>query len=505
MNHNVAYHFFEAARKHPGRIAIEEGSERLTYDQLVREVQQTVTYFRKMGISSGDRVLVAVPMGLDLYRIVLALFFMGATAVFLDEWVSFRRMELCCSIARCKGFIGNWKARLIRIVSKELRKIPVRLSVSGRAPWQAIEPEKVLREAVALMTFTTGSTGIPKAANRTHHFLGIQFDVLRKKVGGSPDDLELTNLPIVLLINLGVGSTSVIGKFNAKKPQRTDFELIYRQMNERTVNRLVVSPYFLIRLCAYMETKGCNLPNVTQVFTGGGPLFPAEAKKCIPFFPNAQLEVVYGSTEAEPISGIGMKELAEYAGRKGGLPVGHPDANATVRIIPIHNGEIEVGPEGLPELPQGEIGELVVSGPHVLKSYFNNEAANRLVKIRVGQTVYHRTGDSAYVGEDGSIFLTGRCAQVIEKDGKRWYPFLVEQELAAITGVERGACVAQDGRIVLFIQSFKGSDVPALEHNLQSIGLPFTEVNYLDQLPMDPRHHSKVDYAALERMAGFTT
>lgn len=500
MNHNVAYHFFETARNYPEKIALEDGGTCLTYGELLEQVQRTAHYFRSQGIGQGDRVLVAVPMGMKLYRIVLALFFIGATAVFLDEWVSFKRMEMCCAIAQCKGFIANWKGRLIRLVSRELRAIPIRLSLSGMQDGGSLDPENVPAETVALLTFTTGSTGVPKAANRTHDFLNTQFRVLRDKVGGTMNDRELTNLPIVLLINLGVGSSSVIGRFNAKKPHRTDFAQIFRQINEQHINRLVVSPYFLTRLCAYMHEKKQLLPAVKQVFTGGGPLFVEEAQIVLPFFPNAQMEVVYGSTEAEPISSIDMRSLAAFGDTALGLPVGLPSEHADVRIIPIQEGVVAVGADGLLELKPNEIGEIVVAGPHVLKHYFNNEEANRLVKIPVGGKIYHRTGDSGYKDADGMLFLTGRCNQVINWNGTYWYPFLLEQQLASLRWVMRGAAIADENRFVVFLQLQKHMHGGNFEKDLETLGIPFTEIRLVRALPMDPRHHTKVDYTALERL-----
>ncbi|NJM17111.1 MAG: AMP-binding protein [Bacteroidales bacterium] len=85
---NIAELFFEAAEKYPHHVAIVDKKRTISYAGLQQEIKETVAYFKQKGIAAGDRVLVFVPMSIDLYRVVLSLFFMGATAVFLDEWVS---------------------------------------------------------------------------------------------------------------------------------------------------------------------------------------------------------------------------------------------------------------------------------------------------------------------------------------------------------------------------------------------------------------------------------
>lgn len=173
---NIVNLFFKAAEKYPDRAAIVYRDKQILFSEFALQVKETGNFFRKKGITKGDRVLVFVPMCPDLYRIVIALFEIGATVVFLDEWVNKWRMEECCKVADCSAFIGVFKARLLRLFSSELRKIPLSLGVnnkhvSGNYPSVETDPTDT-----ALITFTTGSTGVPKAAKRTHGFLSEQFN-----------------------------------------------------------------------------------------------------------------------------------------------------------------------------------------------------------------------------------------------------------------------------------------------------------------------------------------
>ena len=90
--------------------------------------------------------MIFVPMSIDLYRIVLAIFSMGATAVFLDEWVNKNRLEICCQLADCNGFIGTSKARLSGYFLQELRKIPIKLSINRKIIFFCNNIKKIIVE-----------------------------------------------------------------------------------------------------------------------------------------------------------------------------------------------------------------------------------------------------------------------------------------------------------------------------------------------------------------------
>ena len=210
---NITDLFFKAAEQYPKNIAIIEEEKKISYQELAEDVKFTAGYFKEKGIQKGDRVLIFVPMSIDLYRTVLALFYMGATTVFLDEWVSKKRMELCCSIADVKAFIAIPKIKHLSFLSKELRGVPIKLGTKYTRKVK-IESEEVNLNHSALITFTTGSTGTPKAASRSHHILNEQFKALSDEIEPKETDIDITLLPIVLFINLGIGSTSVIFKYN---------------------------------------------------------------------------------------------------------------------------------------------------------------------------------------------------------------------------------------------------------------------------------------------------
>ncbi|HLP54354.1 MAG TPA: AMP-binding protein [Fluviicola sp.] len=509
QHYNIIDLFTEAAQRTPDRIAIIEGEKRISFSELDRQITAIAAYFQAKGIRKGDRVLVFVPMSIDLYRIVLALFRMGATAVFLDEWVSRERLDICCKVAQCRAWIGGWKVHFLSFLSKELRSMPVKLGLSYEDSF-AFQPVVTAETDTALITFTTGSTGIPKAAKRTHGFLREQFSALIETIQPGENDVDMPVLPIVLMINLGIGCTSVIAPYKSSKPHTLKPELIIDLLKKHNVTRLVASPYFVKRVAERIIDQRLELPYLTKVFTGGAPVFPKEATLYKQAFPDALVEIVYGSTESEPISSIDAVEFTRSddwsVAQLGGLPVGIPYHGTAVKIIRISDGPIQCNsPEELSEWEQEpqQIGEIIVSGKHVLREYINNEEALLRNKIFIGDECWHRTGDSGFFDGNGRLLLTGRCATLIEHNGLLIATFIVENELQLLEEVEMATLLKINNKMVAIVEFKRGASNNEAFHQKLKTKLPFLdELRQIRRMPRDPRHHSKVDYGKLKEVLG---
>lgn len=496
QNNNVSELFFAAAEKWPSKPALISSDDRvLTFGELAREVNDTAAYYRSKGIGKGDRVLIFVPMGIPLYRSLLALFRIGAVAIFLDEWVSKERLEVCCRLAKCKVFIAPLKLRALALFSKEVRKIPIWLG-PDRKKVAAQTFEQTTSDDTALITFTTGSTGIPKAADRTHGFLTAQFNALVDKIQPKVSDIDMPVLPIVLLLNLGTGVTSVIAGFNARKPETIDTNAIWQQLVRHRVNRFTASPYVVERLAA---TEFSGKPAI-RFFTGGAPVFPMQANVMLKGLPGSTIEIVYGSTEAEPISSIAAAELAaQQQMLENGLPVGAIYEGTKLIILPIVDAPVEIdSADGLRKLslPAGSVGEITVSGAHVLKHYIDNPDAEKRNKIFTAEQVWHRTGDAGFVDETGKLFLCGRCSMLIHVNGKMLAPFLWEGWFAALPGIRTGTLLKKKEQIIAVLEA--DADCNREEIKKQTMEkFPFDKIIFTEKMPRDPRHFSKIDYGKL--------
>lgn len=499
---NIVSLFTKSAKHFPDRIAIIEKETQITYSELAKEIDVTAAYFQQKGISKNDRVLVFVPMGINLYRIVLALFKIGATAVFLDEWVSFKRLNLCCKIAECTAIIGIRKARILTFFSSEIRKIPIKLGVAYKD--YGIPTKNISTDVndTALITFTTGSSGTPKAAKRTHGFLKAQFAVLEKKIDPETSKVDMPVLPIVLMINLGKGITSVISDFKSSKPESLKAEKVIAQIEKRQVESIASSPYFIFKLAQYANEHNRPIQNIKRIFTGGAAVFPQEAKTYIQAFPKSTSKILYGSTEAEPISGVNAQDLGQRNIEKDqGLYVGSIDAAAEVLIIPIKEGNIKIQTSNeliTLSLNDGEIGEIIVSGSHVLKEYVNNPEAMERQKIWVEDVCWHRTGDSGFkIGNE--LYLTGPCEAMINNDSGYISPFLYEQILNSIEGVNAGTILRIKDKNYAVIEAQSKGDIEKVTPEIMAIE-GIDEVYFVKKIPRDPRHFSKIEYKKLKNL-----
>ena len=261
-------------------------------------------------------------------------------------------------------------------------------------------------------------------------------------------------------------------------------------------NTLICSPDLLMRLVPHAEHY--NLWGIKNIFTGGAPVTPQMAVIIKKRFP--QTIVAYGSTEAEPISSISIKELAEYDEKAVvGVPVGRLHEDIQLKIILVTENALPPTAEewhGL-GLPEKEIGEVVVAGPHVLKKYFKNPEAQARQKFEVDGQLWHRTGDSGFLDEMGNLFLTGPAKYLFKQDGKWVGQFPLEMQLNRLATVQEATVLNKNGETIIFLVKKKGVSETEAQAEIQQTNLSYNRIKFLEQLPKDPRHHSKIEYGKL--------
>ena len=492
MINNIVEILFENAEKHPDKLAIIHKNQKITYGKLVQDVKDYAQYFLSKEIKKGDNILIFVPMTIELYKILSAVFYIGATAVFVDAWADKNRLNQALTIVPCKAFIACPKAFILKLISKKVREVGINIISGTINKSKNIHPiETVTPDSTALITFTTGSTGLPKAAKRTHRFLLEQHYVLKKHLAPSIDDVDLTSLPVFILHNLACGTTSVIPDFNPQKPSDINPDKILKDIKNNNVTTSVGSPRFYEKLAEFGKIKGLK-----RIFTGGAPVFPKNARLLQENFNDCDIEIVYGSTEAEPIASISAKELLQCEGHvKDGLYVGKPIEDINVKIIKPSDEPIEDFESTW--LSTGEIGEICVEGKHVLKEYYNSNEAQKFAKINYQGQIWHRTGDAGYLDNDGRLFLMGRVKNRFVHNNKDVYVFPIENALLEIEGIEIGTVLKIDEQIILVVET----KIPQkkLEQELKNCGFNFDKL-IITQIPRDPRHNSKIDYDKLKKI-----
>jgi acyl-CoA synthetase (AMP-forming)/AMP-acid ligase II len=515
---NIAGILHEQAQRAGDRVAIVERRRTITFAALHRGAAAAAGELSAAGLRPGMRALVLSPMSIALYTVLVALFRLRVTAVFVDPSAGRERLNTCVRRARPEAFVGVPRAHLLRLTSAAIRSIPIkaamgggvpatravlRVGTSGEAP---IEP--CAADTPAIITFTSGSTGEPKAAVRTHGFLVAQHRALVQSLALAPGEVDLCTLPIFLLANLASGVTSVIPDADLRSPGTIDAAAVSAQIVRTRPTRTVASPAFLGRLITRTQAGGgASLGTFRRIYTGGAPVFPSMLDAIASAAPGALVTAVYGSTEAEPIAEVDRGDITApdraAMGRGGGLLAGRPVASVQLRILPDRWGT-PVGPLPLADLegatlPPEVPGEIIVTGEHVLTGYLDG-AGDEETKIKVGAAVWHRTGDAGYVDSQGRLWLLGRCsAKAIDETGVT-YPFAVECAASDVAGVVRTAFLMRRGRRMLVLEA--AEDVPRVRAELMARlrWARLADVVGVRHIPVDRRHNAKVDYPALLRM-----
>ncbi len=504
---NIVSILYENSKKHPEKLALIDGKKRITYKEMMYRVKQCAAILKGTGINSKDRVFVFVPMSLDLYILLLGLWYIGATAVFLDAWADKKRLSQAAALADCKAFIGITKAHLLRLFSKKIRSIPIHLFAHTCFQYsKKINKDPITTissDSDALVTFTTGSTGVPKAAKRTHNFLLAQHEVLTQHLKPDLEDRDMVTLPIFLLSNLAVGITSVIAPFNPAKPHLLNPKKVIHLIEKYKITSTAGSPIIYTQCADYCLKNSIQLSSLKKIFLGGAPVFPGTAQKLSDAFPDSYVEIIYGSTEAEPISTIRAKELVQWNKfiSTEGLLVGKPISKIALSILPIQDNPISPLSKNAFNalcLKSGEVGEICVSGAHVLKKYFRNSEAFKENKIKVEDTLWHRTGDAGYCNKNGDLFLMGRVKQHFFHRNQQYFVFPLEHKLMQIPGVLLGTYIKKSNNLFVIIEKIKKdlSEKYILEY-LNNNQMPIPDSIIFKAIPRDPRHRSKIDYGLL--------
>jgi acyl-CoA synthetase (AMP-forming)/AMP-acid ligase II len=514
---NVVDILDQSLRSSSGKAALISGvgklRRQLTFAELECEVDDLVSLFRSRDLAPGDKVLLAVPVSIETFVAMLAILKAGLVVMFIDPAHGAAEVARCLRAHPPSAIIGTRAMLLLRFLSPEIGRIPVRIVAGTRAGAKqaSLHAENRSSEDSALLTFTSGSTGQPKAVVRTHGFLRRQLDILNRVACPQPEDIDFVAMPMFVLFNLANATTSVIPACDMKRPGRADPRVLLAQLRAESATTVVASPALLERLANYCLRKRQFVPALRSISTGGGPVSPTLPDRLMAVAPNARIRSVYGSTEAEPIASVVNDEISiadRHAMRVGaGLLAGRPVSGCDTRIIPSRNG-VPLGPCSDAEfdaftLADGEIGEIVVSGQHVLSGYAD-PLRNRESKIEVGRRRWHRTGDAGYFDTKGRLWLVGRCAAAIRDSRGIVYPFQVEYAVSAVRGISRAALIPDHGKRVLVLETSArefSSDCIKAAHCIADKQID--KIITVRRIPMDRRHEAKVDYAALnQRLEG---
>ncbi len=501
--------------------------ESVSYNDFVENIRVISGGLKKIGIGKGDRVIIFVPLSLELYLSMFAVQRLGAIAVFLDSWARRDHLGVCASVARPKAMISFEKAFELCSTVPELADIPLKVVVGGHENDYTSDLESLvkLQEAgdiqpvesndTALITFTTGSSGVPKGADRTHRFLSAQHRALDKVILYNADDRDLPVFPIFSLNNLAGGVTTVLPAIDLAVPSPKDAAIIVNQIFSAKLTCCTVSPSIFVNIAEYCREHNIILKDLRRVVTGGAAVSRDNVKNFKSIAPAAEILVLYGSTEVEPIAHIEAEEMLSDESKREGVNVGEISRDLEYKFIKIWRNNVELGEKGWREweVETGMAGELVVSGAHVCENYYNNPAAFKSTKIKEADgKIWHRTGDVGVLDEQGRLWLVARVHNTIVRLNEYLFPVHAEILLKRLDFVRQAAFLGmKDSRLgekALAVVSLKngfdlGNETKYIEEItgiLKNNNIPVDEVRIINEIPLDPRHHSKVEYSKLREM-----
>ena len=556
---NIARHLPLMAARQPDRPAVKvpRGHTRagdidyltLSFAELDAEVDAWVARLAARGVRPGDRTLVMVRQGLPLIAASFALFKLGAVPVVIDPGMGLRNFLACVARSRPRVLLGIPFAQLIsRVFRPSFRSIEVRVGASAdprarlSTPRSAIpgpQPHLAASAAtdLAAILFTSGSTGAPKGVCYEHGMFDAQVRLVRATYGIEPGEIDLPLLPIFALFDPALGMTAVVPELDPRRPAALAPGAIVQAIRQEGVTNSFGSPTLWRKIADHCLAHQVVLPSLRRVLCAGAPV-PASLWADAPrFLPQGRIHSPYGATEVLPVSTVAAEEIDAAAVR--GALVGRPLPENRVKIIAIADGPIATLAEAR-ELPAGEIGEIIVTGPTVTKEYDGLPNATALAKIQTPRAklqagtddpnalgtwslepgvsapaeagaVWHRMGDAGYLDAAGRLWFCGRVAERVETAAGPLFPEPCEQVFRGHPAVARCALIGLGpaGRQVpaLVVQPATPVDPARLAGELRALGARqrhtagIRRFHFRPRFPLDVRHNAKIDRAALARWA----
>jgi acyl-CoA synthetase (AMP-forming)/AMP-acid ligase II len=495
---NIAGFFMHWAKRAPGRAAIHgPDGETVTFAELDARASRVATGLMANGFEVGSRALVMVPMSITLYAILLGVSKAGGCSVFVDPWARRPRLRQAVSLAAPSWFLGVTKAHLLRLFVPEVRHVPNSIIVDGMGVFgrrlnaleadgaDEISPVEVDPSAPALLTFTTGSTGDPKGAARSHALLNAIGAALGRVHPPRPGDVDMPSMPSFVLQNLASGVPTVLPRGDLTRVSEVDAKGVLEQVRSHGITTLGGAPAFLAPIARAALADPGAVASVRWIGTGGARVPVSLLRELRAAFPEAELEVIYGATECEPIAVGDGDELIELDDPKRGVCVGRPVEGLDVRA----------------GASPGEIGEVYLAGEHVQPEYYGDPLATLRAKHYEDGVEWHRTGDLGHFDDEGRLWLVGRASHVVETDRGPAYPHIIEACVERIPDVERAGLADRGGQSVVAVQARAGADRRALKDDVlarcEEEELPVDDVVLIDEMPVDRRHRTRIDRVAL--------
>lgn len=543
---NVADRLAIAATERPDAVAVAVAGKRgdfntITYAELDNDATVFAQGLVAMGVRPGTRIALLVRPGIEFVTLVFALLRSGATMVLVDAGLGRKNIVRCLASTEPEGFVAIPLGHMMRLLKRrEFPQAKFNVTVGRRWGWGGETLDSLRRSASvnlphttaddpAAIVFTSGSTGPPKGVLYRHETFVTQADEIQRQYDLQPGGVDLACFPLFGLFNVACGVTTVFPDMDFSRPASCDPRKLIVAANEWNCTQAFGSPAVWDKLSRHCETTGERIPTLRKVFSCGAPV-PATVLRrtlaCV--HSEAKMHTPYGATESLPVATIEAQEVlnetAAKTDERAGICVGHKFDTIDWRIIRINDEPLATIDE-TEELPQGEIGELIVRGPQVSRSYAakaeggrrkaenGGDHHNRLAKIRDDETIWHRIGDVGYFDKQERFWYCGRKSHRVVTAEGTLFTIPVEAIFNSMSMIYRTALVGvgQKGlqTPVLVYETFNPDEMlllpsdldkplEELPNQLRSLAEKFDHTRTIehflkhDKLPVDIRHNSKI-------------
>ncbi len=428
--------FAIAAQRHPEKVALRFAADGVTstytYAELTAAVNRLAVGFHTWGLYEGDRVAFFLGNSPEFVIAYLAVIKVGAIMVPVN--LRYRRMEIGHIFADCEP----------RLVVTEREQVSV-LADAGYAPegdlpfvlaeelsqWSsdaAWIPPLVLAEDLAMIMYTSGTTGRSKGAMLSHSNVLATVTGLLAAWAWQPDDVLLLCLPLFHTHGLVVGLHCALAA-GATILLRTKFEAntTLQELLSGEPTLFFAVPTVYVRLVEELQSLASVDLSSMRLFCSGSAPLAAETFATFQILTGHTILERYGMTET------GMNLSNPYAGERIAGSVGTPLPGVTIRIVDDSRQDVVAGVEG----------ELLVRGGNVFSGYWNapEKTAASFSHDTLGQQWFH-TGDIAQQdANSGYVTLLGRRHELIISGGFNIYPREIEELLVTIPGIAEAAVI----------------------------------------------------------------
>lgn len=399
----------------------------ISYSELLKLVAYYANKIEQAGISSPSNIILCLDNSPEYVGALYACWIKGHSAIPLHSQSKAREINHITKLTQAKLLITREKAPFLNdteIQSLELNFDQERDNINSQPPLTPIELPSDL-ESIALILFTSGTTGNPKGVMLTHQNLLANTRSIVEYLKLSSADQTYSVLPFtysygnsLLQTHIFAGATLYLGQ-SMLYPQRIAEDL----HKEGMTGFSGVPSTFQILLHKTSFAK--NPPKLRYITQAGGAMNITTTKELMSLLPSTEIFVMYGQTEASArLSYLPSEKLLDKVGSIG---VGIPDV------------ELAVADREGKRLPHNQTGELIARGANIMKGYWKNpeETSKTLIDG------WLHTGDIAYFDEDGFIYIQGRKKQMIKSGANRVHPEEIEEIISecpcvsevAVTGI----------------------------------------------------------------------